>query len=129
MTSMLPTFIMWIFGGFFAISSDGAAQFKLQKWYFWFQIVFVLLISAIGTNLTAFLEEVAENPLEIFSLIADSLPATTHFFLNFVVLQPVTHAMNLTRYINLAKFVIFKSVCSEERARELSEPEDQDYYG
>jgi hypothetical protein len=129
MTSMLPTFIMWIFAGFFAISSEGAAQFRLQKWYFWFQIVFVLLISAIGTNLTAFLEELAENPLGFLSLIADSLPATTHFFLNFVVLQPVTHSMNLTRYIGLAKYIVFKSVCSEERARELSEPEDQDYYG
>jgi hypothetical protein len=129
MTSFLPSFIMWIFAGFFALSSDGAAQFKLQKWYFWFQIVFVLLISAIGTNLTAFFQTLAEDPFGIFSLLADSLPATTHFFLNFVIMQPFTHAMNLTRYMPLIKYMVFKAVCSEERARELSEPEDQDYYG
>merc|ERR1719198_1812375 len=37
--------------------------------------------------------------------------------------------MNLTRYINWAKFKALCVVCEEERAKELSEPEDQDYYG
>merc|ERR1719277_599809 len=40
-----------------------------------------------------------------------------------------TTAMDATRYVYIAKFITYKSFMEEERARELSEPEDQDYYG
>merc|ERR1719323_2372673 len=40
-----------------------------------------------------------------------------------------TLALNLTRYFNVFKFLTLSSVCREERARELAEPEDQDWYG
>eukprot|EP00415_Alexandrium_ostenfeldii_P004525 UN4525 len=61
--------------------------------------------------------------------MADSMPQATHFYLNFMTLEWVIHSMNLTRYINLAKYIVLRAVCDEWRARELSEPEDQDYYG
>merc|ERR1719235_917522 len=37
--------------------------------------------------------------------------------------------MNLTRYVILFKFLSFRKFYDEEEAREMSEPEDQDYYG
>merc|ERR1719198_1785306 len=37
--------------------------------------------------------------------------------------------MNLTRYIQLTKFLGFRKLYTEKEAREMSEPEDQDYYG
>merc|ERR1719277_2623260 len=38
--------------------------------------------------------------------------------------------MNLTRYIALGKFIMFKKLYeTEEEARQACEPEDQDYYG
>ncbi|CAK9050517.1 unnamed protein product [Durusdinium trenchii] len=77
------------------------------------------------------------------------MPTSTHYYLNFLVLQWVTHAMNLTRYMQAAplawsqgvfvrllcgwwevtKFVGFSKIWSEDDARALAEPEDQDYYG
>merc|ERR1712113_1175139 len=57
------------------------------------------------------------------------MPRTTHFYLNYVVLQPVTHAMNLTRYIQIIKFSAFRRLYDDDMAKKLAEPEDQDYYG
>lgn len=120
---------MWIFHGFFVLKASGWKQLHLQTWYFWFLIFFVLLMAAIGPNLGQFMEKITTSPLSVFSLFASMLPVTTHFFMNFVLMQPVTHSMNLLRYVNLLKFLVFKQVCDEDRARELAEPEDQDYYG
>ena len=36
---------------------------------------------------------------------------------------------NLTRYMNLSKFLGFRAVFTEEEAKKRAEPEDQDYYG
>merc|ERR1719335_1372295 len=49
--------------------------------------------------------------------------------MNFLVLQWVTHAMILMRYVPLSKFKAWSVLFPEEEAREMSEPEDQDYYG
>merc|ERR1719238_2192742 len=65
------------------------------------------------------------------------MPLTTHFYINYCVMQPLTHGMNLTRYISMIKYFIWKNACGHgkagggrsEGARFKSEPEDQDYYG
>merc|ERR1719263_332494 len=69
------------------------------------------------------------RPMRTFKLLADTLPLASHFYLNFMVMQWVTHAMNLTRYVNLIKFLMLRMVCDSRSAKNLSEPEDQDYYG
>jgi len=129
MMSFLPTFLVMIFNSFFTLIASRWAQLYIQTYYFWFNVLFVLLVTAIGSSLTDFLEEVAESPFVIFSVLAQSLPLTTHFYLNYVGTQYVTHGMNLTRYINMIKYVLFKRMMDPEDARALSEPEDQDYYG
>jgi hypothetical protein len=91
--------------------------------------VFVLLITAVGSSLWDTMLTLANHPTLIFALLAERLPSATHFYLNYMVMQWVVHAMNLTRYINLLKFKALCLTCEEQRAKELSEPEDQDYYG
>jgi hypothetical protein len=106
------------------------AQHKLQIFYFWFQIVFVVLVSAIGPSVWMFTETLIKEPVGIFSLLSEALPYATHFYMNFLVLQWGGHCLNLTRYVQLSKIIALNKICdSEERARELSEPEDQDYFG
>uniref|UniRef100_A0A7S4VV24 CSC1/OSCA1-like 7TM region domain-containing protein n=2 Tax=Alexandrium monilatum TaxID=311494 RepID=A0A7S4VV24_9DINO len=127
--SFLPTILMQIFDRFFILRADAWAQHKLQVWYFWFQIVFVLLVTIVGSSVVIAFKQIAEKPFAVFGILADSMPSATHFYLNFMVMQWVTHAMNLTRYINLVKYLAFLPILGEHRAKELSEPEDQDYYG
>jgi len=136
MMSFLPTFLMMIFG-FFCMKSNQWKQLELQRWYFWFLVTFVLLVTAIGSDLAGAIEALAEQPFSIFTLLSNRMPLTTHFYLNYCVMQPLTHGMNLTRYISLIKYFIFKNACGygragggrSEDARFKVEPEDQDYYG
>jgi len=87
------------------------------------------LVTSVGSSLTHTTKVLIRHPLRICTLMADTLPSASHFYLNFIVFNWGTHVMNLTRYFNLLKFLALRSVYKEERARELSEPEDQDWYG
>jgi len=127
--SFLPTVLILVFHFFFSLKADAYAQHKLQVWYFWFQVFFVILVTAIGTSLLDFLADISKSPFIIFKILADQLPWATHFYMNYLVLQCFTHAMNFTRYVVLSKFIAFKTIWDVDQARQMSEPEDQDYYG
>jgi len=127
--SFLPTFLVMIFNACFALKADAWEQHYIQQWYFYFLVVYVLLVTAVGTSLWDRVRELVENPTGLLQMLAQSLPAATHFYLNYVPLQWGTHGTNMLRYMNLFKFLGFRKVCSEETAQAKAEPEDQDYYG
>jgi hypothetical protein len=130
MVAMLPTFLIIIFRAFFTLKADVYAQKALQNWYFVFQVVFVIMATAVGTNINKFMLMLASEPFEAFGELADSMPMATHFYMNFLVLQWVTHFMNLMRYVQLSKYLMFRKVFgSDEDGKAMAEPEDQDYYG
>lgn len=128
-TSFFPTVLLLIVENFFCMSSSHLAQERLSIWYFWFQVIFVILVTAIGNDFFAFIGKVAQNPVGLASLMADQLPKATHFYMNYLVLQWSTHFINLLRHTNLTKFLGFKQLYGEEEAKKMSEPEAQDYYG
>jgi hypothetical protein len=105
------------------------AQLKLQHWYFWFLTIFIVFITAVGGEPLGKLLLIIDHPLSVFPMLSESLPTATHFYLSFVMLQWMIHSMNLTRYVQICKFWFFRRFVSEDRAVELSEPEDQEFYG
>jgi hypothetical protein len=125
----VPTFFVIIFSIFFAIQSGNNLQHKIQDWYFYFQVIFVLLVTAVGSSLLDTLEELAEEPTSIFYLLATTLPTASHFYLNYLPLQWVTHAQNMMRLANWFKFKSFTVIFGKAAAIKKAEPEDQDYYG
>lgn len=129
MVAFLPTVLTFIFRSFFILQADAWSQARLQNWYFWFQVVFVIMVTAIGDSVVHFTTLIIEDPMEIFAALANSMPNATHFYMNFLVLQWSTHCMNLLRYVTLTKFVGFRKVYEDEHARQMAEPEDQDYFG
>jgi len=126
---MLPTFIVMIFGACFPLKANVFAQLKIQSWYFGFQVVFVIMATAVGTNVNEFVNTLASEPLSAPSVLAQTMPFATHFYMNFLVLQWVTHLTNLCRMANLFKFLGWSKIYDEEEAKQKAEPEDQDYYG
>lgn len=124
-----PTVLVNIFSMLFNFRSEVKNQIELQNWYFWFMVFFVIGVTVVGQNFVQFVEDVAKEPTALPMLLAKKMPSSTHYYLNFLVLQWVTHGMNLTRYIQVGKFVGFSKLWSEDDARALAEPEDQDYYG
>lgn len=129
MVSFLPTFLVIIFRTFFTLNDDSYTQYTLQNWYFIFQFVFVILVTAIGDSLFEFMKTLVMTPLEIMPMLAKTMPLATHFYMNFIVLAWAAHATSFTRSVPLMKYIFFKQIFEEEQARSLSEPEDQDYYG
>jgi len=129
MVAFLPTFLILIFRCCFVLYDDTRAQHKLQNWYFAFQVTFVILVTSIGSNIEDFLQTAFTDPFALPVLFGQTMPFATHFYCNFIVLQCFSHSMNLTRYIQLAKFWGFSKFYDEAAAVEMSEPEDQDYYG
>eukprot|EP00930_Biecheleria_cincta_P042553 TRINITY_DN2927_c0_g8_i1.p1 TRINITY_DN2927_c0_g8~~TRINITY_DN2927_c0_g8_i1.p1 ORF type:complete len:797 (-),score=136.95 TRINITY_DN2927_c0_g8_i1:223-2613(-) len=130
MVMFLPTLILLIFKSCFTLYANQFAQLKLQRWYFWMQVLFVVFAAAIGQDFQSFVLTFVESPLSLLSLLADRLPAATHFFWNYLVLGWASHAMEMLRKVQLGKFKVFQGLnFSEEEAKKLAEPEDQDYSG
>jgi hypothetical protein len=129
MVAFLPTFLVLIFQSFFTLKAHVWSQHKIQSWYFWFQVVFVIMATAVGQDFEGFVEALAKEPLTVFRVLAETMPYATHFYMNFLVLQWVTHAINMLRTAPLGKFLVARKLFDDEHARKMAEPEDQDYYG
>jgi hypothetical protein len=129
MVGFLPTILILIFRACFVLKADAWSQKKLQNVYFWFMVIFVVLVTAIGGSVEEFTMTLIGNPLALPDLLGATMPPATHFYMNFLVLQWPTHAQNLVRYVMLFKYLMFSKIMEEEDARKKSEPEDQDYYG
>jgi hypothetical protein len=126
----VPTIILLIFRSFFTLKADSFAQHKLQIWYFFFLVFYVVLVTAIGQSLRKTLVKVVRNPESALELMAESMPDATHFYMDFFMLQWVAEAINFMRHVPLAKFLLWRAMGHDsEKAKELAEPEDQDYYG
>lgn len=120
---------MLIFNVFFALKAETLMQHYVQRFYFFFLVAFVLLITAIGSSLIQTFNDLINNPTGIFMLLAQTLPTATHFYLNYFPVQWSTHALGALRQVNLIKYIAYSKIYGTEKAKELAEPEDQDYYG
>lgn len=127
--ALLPTIICLICTTFFALKEKAVEQLVIQKYYFWFLVIYVMLVTAVGTSITSTLAHIATEPVSVFSLLAKTLPLSTHFYLNYLPLQWVTLWGSLTRYMNLVRYVLSSAIYDREKAKLKSEPEDQAYYG
>jgi len=129
MVDFLPTILMLIFTHCFSLYNKTAAQYKLSVWYWWMNVLYVVCVTALGTNFLSFAETLAKDPLSLFSLLADTMPECTHYYMNYIGMQYYVHAMVLTRYVPLIKFTKASRSHEEQEAKDMAEPEDQDYYG
>jgi len=127
--AFLPTILLSIFKTFFTLRSEAMAQHLLQFWYFWFQVIFVIVLPVLGTNFGSFAKKIYYTPDDVLELVADKVPQSTAFFNNFLLIQCTGACIAATRHINLAKFLLFRAIYPHEEARAKSEPEDQDFYG
>jgi len=128
--SYLPTVLLAISDAFYQVQSSPRRQHSLQIMYFWFQVVFVLGVTVLDEgDIVIFVQDLIKAPLSLPSHMADSMPQATHFYMNFMLMQCLLESSYLLRYMTLGKFIMFKALYGEKEAREMAEPEDQDFYG
>lgn len=53
-----------------------------QVWYHYFLVIFVLLVTAIGSSIFVTGKYLVEHPFEAPSLLASNMPKSTHFYLS-----------------------------------------------
>lgn len=129
MMSFLPTLLMIIFTNFYTIKAHAWAQQKVHRYYFCFLITFVLLLTAVGHSIVSKFVMLYHEPQKLAGVLADALPEATHFYLDFMLVQIMQLGLALTRYVQLIKFKIYHVLVGRQRAIEMCEPEDQDFYG
>jgi hypothetical protein len=128
--SYLPTFMRMILDRCFMITSNNNVQHRIQRWYFFFMLIFMILVTAFEeSNLLDRGVEIVQRPHRMVELLAEKLPSCTHFYMSYIVAQCSIHLLNLTRYINIIQYWCRRGLADPLAARGLSEPEDQDYYG
>eukprot|EP00438_Fugacium_kawagutii_P019708 Skav215086 [mRNA] locus=scaffold1068:49011:57274:+ [translate_table: standard] len=115
---LLPNWLTFICEWLFIMKSGRQLQLQVQKWYFYFLVVFVLMITAIGCSLFYTLKSLVERPGEIFSLLANTLPYSTHFYLSYFPFQWTVYAAEVTRYHVAVKYFALKALRGAQRAME-----------
>eukprot|EP00434_Breviolum_minutum_P010285 symbB.v1.2.009076.t1/scaffold555.1/size222420/21 len=132
--SMLMDLVPWIlqqvFKRFYRLRSGAKCQHKIQRWYFTFLVVFVLLVTAVGTSLFEAAARFAQAPLQVWWLLADQLPHATTFYLRYSVLLWGTPFIDLIRCMPLLRF--WRALSAGESAhiaKQQAEPEDQAFHG
>jgi len=129
-TSFLPTILVIVFDKLFFTIGIQRIQAKLQEWYFWFQVIFVVLVTAVGRSVLTAAQTLLERPMSASALLSASLPASSNFYLNYLVIQWLSSCLELTRLWNFTKYMFFlHRGHQQQEAYKLAEPEDQDYYG
>lgn len=127
--SLLPMLLMLVFNSCFVARAEVDQQHRLQVWYFYFLVIFVLLATAIGSSILITGEQLMKQPLSAPALLAENMPSSTHFYLKFIPLQMAAYVTAGMRNGQLGKYLFFKSLYGSEEAKELAEPEDQNFLG
>jgi len=141
----LPWMIMLIHRQFFPTVTETETQLGLQRTYYNFQVVFVVLVTALSGSIAATAETLFRSPLALLDILADRLPQSSHFYLSWYVLQWLTQTLGLLRYVNLWKYITAKPQAriialalreadrvddvTDRTAKKLAEPENRDSYG
>jgi len=127
--SLLPSLLMLIFGNFFPCKAEVNRQHKLQVWYNYFLMVYILLVTAVGSSVFTTGKHLMERPFDAPGLLASNMPKSTHFYLNFIPMQMAAYSTSGLRMAQVCKYIFFRCYYDSETAKDKSEPEDQEFTG
>jgi len=119
--AVLPALFLVIIRRFFRPISAARSRLFLEKLYFTFQLVFVLLVTALGQGFFTTLVFLAESPLGVLPLLARTLPSASHFYLAYMVMGWFACSSDIVRPGPLAKYVGLQAFMSPELAHQFVE--------
>jgi len=128
--SFLPTTLVLISTACFQQRAHSWFQYDLQKFYFFFLLVFQLLVVSMANTLVGAVRSTILNPVSLVERLSGGMSQTTTFFLTIFASQWTVIAMEHTRMVQVIKYYMYKRMSmTPVEAIASSEPEDQDYYG
>jgi len=119
----LPSLLWIILTKFFRLKATGWVEVWLERIYFGFLIVFVLLVTGLSQGLIATMVFIASTPTAVLPLFAKSLALASHFYLGYMVLGCLSCVLELLRIAPLSYFLYLKAfrAVEPEAARKQSE--------
>lgn len=129
--SMLPSVLLCIIQKFFLLKAGAEAQLRLERWYFTFLLLFILLVTVFSRSVVITAVQAFQQPSEVVYLLASSLPSTSHFYVNYFVMGWATTPLELLRLGNLVQYLFSRLAADKtpSEAKHASEPEDQGSHG
>jgi hypothetical protein len=92
----------------FGAATNTAAELKVLKWYFVFQVLQVFLVTTLSSGAAAVASQIAKDPTSIPQLLADKLPSASNTYLTYFVIQGLSNApSNVLNYSDVLSFVFF----------------------
>ncbi|KAG6366797.1 hypothetical protein INS49_000977 [Diaporthe citri] len=76
-----------------------------QNSYFAFQVIQVFLITTVTSSASAVAKQIQENPTAVTTILANSLPKSTNFYISYFIVQGLTIASSVISQV--VGFVIF----------------------
>lgn len=64
-----------------------AVEYSMQNSYFWFYVIQVFLVTTLSNGALKAAAQIYKNPTSVVMLLADSLPASSNFYLSYIALQ------------------------------------------
>lgn len=76
-----------------------------QNSYFAFQVIQVFLITTVTSSASAVVDQIRQNPTAVTSILANSLPKSTNFYISYFIVQGLSIASSVISQV--VGFVIF----------------------
>lgn len=102
--SLLPPFLRYM-GKFSGMATLSLVELRCHESYFWFEVVQVFLITTMTSAASAAIPQILSNPESIPTLLAQSLPSSSNFYISYFILQGLTFASGAL--LQIAGLVLF----------------------
>ena len=85
------------------------AELKTQAWYFTFQVFQIFLVTTFSSGAAAVAQKIIQDPKSAPSLLAESLPKASNFYLTYFLIQGLTSAAsNALNSSDLASYLFYE---------------------
>lgn len=83
----MPPVIISLLGRFSGLVNRAEVENHLHSYYFWFRIVQVFLVAALGSTASSLLAQIYSDPSSTTTILAKRLPSASNFYLSYLVVQ------------------------------------------
>jgi len=104
-------------------------QSRLQEWFFFFQVIFVVFSPIFGRWLVIHFLAFVQDPSEVFRRLEESVPQSTNFLLNLVVTSWLSLTVFICRPIVLLRYTLSRAMFDSEDAAVRNQNEHPAFFG
>jgi calcium permeable stress-gated cation channel len=115
--SLVPVF-MRLLAKFAGEVSASRVELFTQNTYFVFQVVQVFLVQMLSSSFVSVVTEVAKDPSRIFTVLAESVPTSSNFYIAYFIVQGLTIATGvITQVVGCIIFsLLYRFLANTPRA-------------